>query len=99
LAKTLLRNLHKERIWLLDNYVPELIKVMGDKALPVSERISLSLMFAGVVMKLFYAFIYQEEHIPVPGFLTLLIITIIIGYILNLRKMKIRRQKNPKILS
>lgn len=80
MAEVLLRNFHEQRKWLLNDYLPAILEALKDLQVPIGERINLSLQLAGVLLKLFYAFCYQEEHVPVPGFIGLLIMAIFFNY-------------------
>lgn len=92
LAEVLLRNFPAEKSWLLNDYMPEILKAVENNKIPVKERLKLILKFTGVVVKLVYAFLYQEEHIPVPGFLILIVMLMIFTYSINFSRMKRSRQ-------
>ena len=64
----------------MNDYLPAILEAIKDIEVPVTERIKLTLQLAGVLAKLFYAFCYQEEHVPVPGFVGLLVLAILYNY-------------------
>lgn len=60
------------------------------------ERVKILIKFGAVLLKMVYAFLYQEEHIPTPGFPGLLIVTAFVIYIRKLSRMKKCNQRFPR---
>lgn len=49
-----------EKKWLTDEYLPEIVLATKGNEIPVKERIDLFVILMGVVVKLVFAFSYQE---------------------------------------
>ena len=58
LATTLLRNFDEARIFLINDYVPEILKIVDSSKIPLSARIRTIFKIQGTLMKLIFAFLY-----------------------------------------
>jgi len=59
-----------EKKWLTDEYLPEIVNATKGNEIPLKERLDLVVILIGVCTKLVFAFSYQEQFLPVPGFQT-----------------------------
>lgn len=50
----------EERKWLVDGYLPEIIKATKNNSIPFKERVHLLYKLVGVIIKLIFAFAFQE---------------------------------------
>lgn len=60
----------EEQTWLMQNYLPEIVKATENNSTPLTERLNLIIIFSGVLLKLIFAFVFQEKFLPIPGFET-----------------------------
>lgn len=60
----------EEKLWLTDEYLPEIVKATSGNKIPFKYRLDLGTKVIGVAIKLIYAFTYQEQFLPIPGFET-----------------------------
>lgn len=59
-----------EKKWLTDDYLPVIVEATKGNNIPFKERVDLLVMLLGVLVKLAFAFSYQEQFLPIPGFQT-----------------------------
>lgn len=60
----------EERKWLTDEYLPEIVRATRGNRIPIKYRLDLWVKLVGVLIKLVYAFAFQEQYLPIPGFQT-----------------------------
>lgn len=59
-----------QKNWLNNEYMPEILKATKVNPISFDERIGGLRKALGVIVKIVYAFLYQEQFLPVPGFKT-----------------------------
>ena len=59
-----------EKKWLIDEYLPEIIRATYGNRIPFTKRVGLLFRIYGVIMKLIFALTFQEQFLPIPGFET-----------------------------
>jgi len=58
----------EESNFIIESYLPALGKATREVSLSVEDCLGILSMFTGTMIKLIYAFLYQEKHLKVPGF-------------------------------
>ena len=62
--------------WVTQQYLPEILKATKHNTMPIKARVSIAVKTVGVLVKIIYAFLFQEQFLNVPGFQTPLAIQI-----------------------
>ena len=70
-AKSMMTNIatgfaEEDSAWIIDQFLPELETAVKDVKVSLFDRISLARMFTGMIMKIIYAFQWQEFFYPRP---------------------------------
>lgn len=60
----------EDKDFLKNEYLPILGESIKDLHIPFSERAKVGGMFAGFIVKIVFAFLYQEQFVKLPGFKT-----------------------------
>jgi len=73
IAPTILEQLVKllephQHDFIIGSYMPEMVEALKDVKIPFYDSIVMARLFIGLIIKIVYAFLYQEEHIT-PDFL------------------------------
>jgi hypothetical protein len=66
LTKAILQD--DDRDFIMNKYLPELKPKVENINLPLEIWINIVKMFTGTIIKIVYAFLYQEKYLKVPGF-------------------------------
>lgn len=54
--------------WITEEYLPEILKATEHNDIPYTERIYILTGLAGFLIKIGYAFAFQEQFLKIPGF-------------------------------
>jgi len=60
--------------WIMNKYLPELKPKVANIHWPLKTKIDVVEKFTGMIIKIIYAFLYQEKFLKVPGFNTKIMI-------------------------
>lgn len=58
----------EDKAFVKDEYFPALDKSIQSLHIPINERFKLAGMFGGFILKIGFAFLYQEQYVQLPGF-------------------------------